>query len=97
MNPKITELTVEELRSLIKSCIDEVLYPEDILSTFDRLHDKLDKLLEVNRSEERMESANLICDKFEDYMKNVDKLNGMINEFKGLIAITRAGFKGRNA
>ena len=29
-------------------------------------------------------------DKIEDCMKNVDKLNQMINEFKGLVAIVRA-------
>jgi hypothetical protein len=28
-------------------------------------------------------------DKFEDYMKNIDKINQMINEFKGLVAIVR--------
>jgi hypothetical protein len=34
-----------------------------------------------------------VCDKFEDYMKNVDKLNQMINEFKGLVSIVRGESK----
>jgi len=29
-------------------------------------------------------------DKFGDYVKNVDKLNSMINEFKGCVAMSRA-------
>jgi hypothetical protein len=34
-----------------------------------------------------------IMDKFEEYMKNVDKLNSMINELKGCASMVRASLK----
>ena len=39
--------------------------------------------------------AEATLDKFEDYMKNVDKLNSMINEFKGCVSIARASIQER--
>lgn len=46
-------------------------------------------LKETFFSEEGYAPFNSLADKFEDYMKNIDKLNMMINEFKGLVAIVR--------
>ncbi len=37
----------------------------------------------------------LTLGKFEDYMKNVDKLNAMINEFKGCVSLARAAITER--
>jgi transcription initiation factor TFIIIB Brf1 subunit/transcription initiation factor TFIIB len=34
-------------------------------------------------------------DKFDDYMKNVDKLNSMVNEFKGCVALARSAIEER--
>jgi len=36
-----------------------------------------------------------ILDKFEDYMKNVEKLNSMINEFKGCVSMARGALEVR--
>ena len=65
-------------------------FSEDEYSPFNSLQDKINKLLIVSKHEERMDRSIAICDKFENYMKNIDKLNQMINEFKGLVSIIRA-------
>ena len=54
---------------------------ESLSSRVVRIDSQLDDLI--------MKEQNSF-DKFEDYMKNVDKLNTMINEFKGVISIARA-------
>lgn len=62
----------------------------DYEDSLDRLHDKLTTLLNDSNREKQVFLAEKTLDKFEDYMKNVDKLNQMINEFKGCISIARA-------
>src|SRR5690349_13131746 len=54
------------------------------------VHDKLTHLMNESRRLEQVELSQKILDKFEDYMKNVDKLNEMVNEFKGCVSIARA-------
>ncbi len=81
------EIDKELFKDQVKECIEEVL--SDDYSTFSRLHHKLDKLLQVSNYEARLDVSIVTCDKFEDYMKNIDKLNQMVNEFKGLVAIVR--------
>lgn len=39
--------------------------------------------------------AEKTLDKFEDYMANVDKVNTMINEFKGCVSLARAALEER--
>jgi uncharacterized protein YjgD (DUF1641 family) len=39
--------------------------------------------------------ATKTLDKFDDYMKNVDKLNEMINEFKGCVSAARSALAER--
>lgn len=58
--------------------------------SLDRLHDKLSYLIDENTREQKVELALKTLDKFDDYMKNVDKLNEMVNEFKGCVSIARA-------
>lgn len=55
-------------------------------------------LCEVLDTVEAMESKLLsveVVDKFDDYMKNVDKLNTMVNEVKGCVAVARASLQDR--
>ncbi len=93
MNPKITDLTLEDLRSHVKDCFVEFFFSEEEDAPFNRLNDKINKLLEATHAEERVEFSAALCDKFDDYMKNIDKLNLMINEFKGLVSIVRGEAK----
>ncbi len=70
--------------------IHTFLFSEEDYSPINRIHDKLDKLLEDETRVQRVQIAEKTLDKFEDYMKNVDKVNAMINEFKGCVALARA-------
>jgi hypothetical protein len=63
-----------------------LIYESD---SIDRLHDKLNSLLKDEDREEEVRLAIMTLDKFDEYMKNVDKLNAMVNEFKGCVAICR--------
>jgi hypothetical protein len=69
-------------------CVREVV--DDIISEkLLDIHDKLDSLLNDDTRKDQVKLSEKTLDKFDDYMKNVDKLNVMINEFKGLVAIVR--------
>jgi hypothetical protein len=67
------------------------------------LEDKIDIILanqdlldEMKLYMEEIREAHIsfkIMDKFECYMKNVDKLNSMINEIKGCASMCRASLK----
>lgn len=63
--------------------------------SIDRMHDKLNSLLKDSDREEQVRLAVTTLDKFDDYMKNVDKLNGMINEFKGCVSVARSAIEDR--
>jgi riboflavin biosynthesis pyrimidine reductase len=77
------------LKTLITECLEEFFFSEEEHSPFNILLDRINRLMEVSRFEERARIGVATCEKFEDYMKNIDKLNAMINEFKGLVAIVR--------
>lgn len=73
-------------------CHDEV---KDYSDDLERLHDKLNTLLNDGHRMAQVAIAEKSLDKFEDYMKNVDKLNTMINEFKGCVSIARSAIAER--
>jgi hypothetical protein len=73
-----------------KESVDTFFFSEDEYSPINRLHDKLDTLLADKNRLEQVSLAESTLDKFEEYMKNVDKLNAMINEFKGCIDLARS-------
>lgn len=68
---------------------------DDDFNSITRLHDKIDTLLKDANRLKQVALAEKTLDKFEDYMKNVDKLNSMINEFKGCISMSRAAIAER--
>jgi hypothetical protein len=80
----------KDLLEEIKTTFDDTFCSEDECSSFNRIHDKLDLLINDAKRVKQVDIAEKILDKFEDYMKNVDKLNAMINEFKGCVAMSRA-------
>jgi hypothetical protein len=57
------------------------------------LSDNIKTLIRDTNHIRQVALAEKTLDKFEDYMKNVDKLNSMINEFKGCVSIARASLK----
>ena len=74
----------------IKEFLRDVFSSDYDNNTITRLHDKVDGLMKDAKRGEAVLLAQKTLDKFEDYMKNVDKLNAMINEFKGCVAMSRA-------
>ena len=83
----------EEIKEMIRDSIEEVFFSDDEFSPFNSLQDKINQILNVQRAEERLDVAIKYSDKLEDYMKNGERLNQMINEFKGLVAIVRGEAK----
>lgn len=86
-------LTVLHSNSIKLINIEEKI---DNLPNCDAIDGLYDKLNEILNDECRLEKVNLCLqtlDKFEDYMKNVDKLNIMVNEIKGIASMTRASLK----
>lgn len=81
---------VEHSLEVIKELIEDTSNNDHLENSFDRIHDKLNMLLSDEKRNHAVELADKTLDKFEDYMKNVDKLNMMVNEFKGLVSVTRA-------
>ena len=67
----------------------DVFCSEDEHNSINRLHGKLDELVRDSDRLQEVMVAEKTMDKFEDYMKNVDKLNSMINEFKGCVSMAR--------
>jgi|ERR1700743_3235602 hypothetical protein len=63
---------------------------EVLAEAIERVDEKLDIIINDSEKSKQIILAEKTLDKFEDYMKNVDKLNSMINEFKGCVSIARA-------
>jgi len=80
---------------IIRKCFEETFESEEESNSINRIHDKLNLLIEDERREQKVELALKTLDKFEDYMKNVDKLNNMINEFKGCVSMARSALEER--
>lgn len=66
---------------------------DSINSRLDVLFDKLEDVKDTLNLEEKAELSTKILDKFDDYMRNIEKLNSMVNELKGQVAIVRAGMR----
>lgn len=62
---------------MLQSSMERVLFCEDEGGTISRLHDKLDTLLDDEKS----------------YIENIERLNNMVNELKGMVAIVRSSLK----
>lgn len=92
----MNELDKEELKEYIRESIEDIFFSEEEYAPFNSLQDKINKLLNVAKYEERLHYSIKVCDKFEDYMKNIDKLNVLVNEFKGLVSIVRGQTKSRD-
>ena len=83
----------DEIKEIIKEALEDVFFSEEEYAPFNSLNDKVNKLLNLREYDESLQQKMKYADKFDDYMKNVDKLNMMINEFKGLLAIVRGQYR----
>ena len=62
---------------------------EGIEISIDAVFEKLHAISDDSDRQKYVIFVQKTLDKFEDCMKNVDKLNTMINEFKGCVAMAR--------
>ena len=97
MNEKVElqENIIESIKHRLEEVtdsIDDAFAPD---GSIDRMHDKVNSLLKDEKRIEHVILAQKTLDKFEDYMKNVDKLNAMINEFKGCVSMARSAIAER--
>jgi len=81
---------IESQLDQIKESIEDRCNNDDLSNSYDSLHDKLNTLLNDEKRLEETRVVGATLDKFDDYMKNVDKLNMMVNEFKGLVSVATA-------
>ena len=90
INKTLSEIK-ERLNHIDRGVIEnlDAFCSEEEYSPMNRLHEKLDSLIKDADRVQKSMVAEQTMDKFEDYMKNVDKLNGMINEFKGCVSMAR--------
>ena len=77
----------------LKDTID--IFCNDEYSSIRLINDKLDILIKDEGREQKVELATKTLDKFDDYMKNVDKLNDLVNEFKGCVSLARGALEER--
>jgi hypothetical protein len=92
-NPK-TEAFDQKMEDL-KECVSAFFYSEEEYSPINRIHDRLDVLVEDTDRKKEVAIALQTLDKFEDYMKNIDKLNALVNEFKGCVSLARGALEER--
>lgn len=79
----------------IKDYLEAIFCSEDEYSSINRIHDKLNSLIEDADRQQAVLLAEKTLDKFEDYMKNIDKLNSLVNEFKGCVSLARGALEER--
>lgn len=83
----------EDVISCIEDSFSNVFGSDDEYNPINRIHDKLNVLVDNEEIKKEVLLSEKILDKFEDYMKNVDKLNAMVNEFKGCVSMARGALK----
>ena len=63
---------------------------EDFKDRFDRIFDTISEIKKPLDLEVRSARAIEVLDKFDNYMKNLEKSNIMVNELKGQVALVRS-------
>jgi hypothetical protein len=78
------------IKDFLIDVLDIDVHDESNPNTLHLMHQKINELLRDDRRKEEVAIATKTLDKFEDYMKNVDKLNEMANELKGCVSMARS-------
>lgn len=73
----------------VTESLENIFDPEDGCGTLDLIYDKVDTLVNDVHRRHAVSLAQHTLDKFNDYMKNFDKMNAMVNEFKGCVSLAR--------
>lgn len=84
--------TTEE-RCLFSEVYDIKITIEDMNARFARIEYKIDEIKKPLDLELRVAQANATLDKFDNYMRNLEKCNIMVNELKGQVALVRSAIK----
>jgi hypothetical protein len=92
-NPK-TETFDRKMEDL-KEFVITFLSSEEEFSPLNCIHEKLDVLVDDTDRKEEVAIALQTLDKFENYMKNLEKLNMLVNEFKGCVTLARGAIEER--
>lgn len=87
--------SVESKLEEIKETINDTFCPSNENNTFNLMCEKLNTLVHDVDRKRQVQLAQTTLDKFEDYMKNVNVLNSMINEFKGCVSMARSAIADR--
>jgi len=74
----------------IKESFDSLFDYTSEVSTINLLHEKLDQILDDENRLKKVQLSVTVCEKFDDYMKNVEKLHSLVNEVKGCASMSRA-------
>ena len=82
---------VNKIEAILESCVMK----DDIQDEINSFHDRLSEIREDIEDITKVSLTTKTMDRFDDYMKNVDKLNLMINEVKGVISLARAAIAER--
>ena len=83
------------LRDIIKEELEEFFRSENEFNPWNSFNDKINDVIKGIKLYEKTERSLELMDQYEIYMKNIDKLNLLVNEFKGLVAMSRASFPKR--
>lgn len=86
---------IKERLTLLEDKIDtaydkDQYWDEKINDSLDEIHDSLKEIYKSHQAVDDYAKMQKIADKFDDYMKNLDKLNSLVNEFKGCVSMARA-------
>lgn len=79
--------------SVFREAVEQALCSAAEYNSINMIHEKLNLLVYDKDKIKAMDLATQTLDKIDDYMKNVDKLNSLINEFKGCVSIARASLE----
>ena len=66
---------------------------EDFQDTLNHINDRVFALTQDQTRQDSVALAEKTLDKFDDYMKNVDKVNNLVNEVKGCSNMARAALQ----
>lgn len=84
------DIETSEEKCLFSEVNDIKITIEDMNARFARIEYKIDEIKKPLDLEITVSHAEQTLDKFDNYMRNLEKCNIMVNELKGQVALVRA-------